>query len=355
MSSKESESPSMFGALKQFLTESDYSSSAEDVIYTRGGLFHYREMAYRYALIALAVLLVPVIISNIQNSLYQYVWLELVLEVMAIQSIFAKLTGRTAILSAPVYVLATVGLVVQSLYQNGSQNLYWVYPMLLLIHFMLDRRWAALVNVLLLAVVAYYVADNLEPMHFRFLVLSILSCSGIVIWFFYILEDQERALRDIAVLDPLTSAFNRRKFNLDARSAVGMLQRYDRPTSALMLDIDHFKKVNDKYGHDAGDLVLCSIVKLVRSIIRELDGLYRYGGEEFVVLLPNTTAAQAAIVAENLRVAMEESELLKSYESTASFGVTELRKGEIIEECMKRCDQALYQAKNEGRNRVVQA
>jgi diguanylate cyclase (GGDEF)-like protein len=354
MSDKDKPS-SPFDSLRHFLTESDYSSSAEDVIYTRGGLFHYREMAYRYALMALAVLLVPVMVSNIQTENYQFLWIELVLELMAIQSVFAKLRGHTAILTAPVYVLATVGLVAQSLYQNGTPNLYWVFPMLLLIHFMLNRRWAAFVNIFLVAVVSYYVVDNLETMHFRFFLLSILSCSGIVIWFFYILEDQERALRDIAVLDPLTGAFNRRRFDLDARSAVGMLQRYEQPTSVLMLDMDHFKKINDKYGHDVGDIVLCSIVKLVRGIIRELDGLYRYGGEEFVVLLPNTTAPQAAIVAENLRVAIEESELLKSYGSTASFGVSALLKDEVIEECMKRCDEALYQAKNEGRNRVVQA
>ena len=158
-------------------------------------------------------------------------------------------------------------------------------------------------------------------------------------------------LSKLAYYDGLTGIYNRRKFNELLQIEYRRAKRYHRHLSALFFDIDHFKKVNDTYGHDVGDEVLVGMARLIEPHIRETDIFARWGGEEFIVLLPETTAENALILAEHIRTAVSEHHFGKVGHVTVSIGLTILKGKERIETMIKRLDNALYKAKESGRNR----
>lgn len=168
-------------------------------------------------------------------------------------------------------------------------------------------------------------------------------------------------LERLATTDPLTGLANRRAFLERARDEVERAAQRGRPMSVVMIDIDHFKVINDRYGHDVGDQVLQRVAGLVRETVREpADVAARFGGEEFVLLLPETGLAAARILAERIRRAFEETPVDTRggpVSFTASFGVEEFRASldAGVETALKRADDALYRAKAAGRNRVHQA
>ena len=156
----------------------------------------------------------------------------------------------------------------------------------------------------------------------------------------------------LATFDPLTGCLNRREFLTLANQELHRSLRYQRPLSILMLDIDHFKLINDSYGHAVGDKVLCLLVDVCRSNLRIADIISRHGGEEFVILLPETQKEMAYIVADRLRIAVENMVLMESGQKisiTISVGITSLEldtgQGESIEMLIHRADQAMYDAK----------
>lgn len=179
-------------------------------------------------------------------------------------------------------------------------------------------------------------------------------------------------LVQMAYHDPLTGAFNRRAFLSALESEFVRVRRYGAPCCLLMLDIDHFKAVNDEHGHDFGDLVLKHLVTELQARLRTVDMLGRLGGEEFAILLPNTVPQAAAQLAERLRSAIESSPVTLNQTKTTdqsagvatskvitiSIGLTQLRpedSAETINSALKRVDEAMYAAKQTGRNRVCSA
>jgi diguanylate cyclase (GGDEF)-like protein len=172
-------------------------------------------------------------------------------------------------------------------------------------------------------------------------------------------ERLSAGLELLATMDGLTCIFNRRHFEILARAEWGRFQRYGRPLSLLMLDVDKFKSINDRFGHDAGDLVLKAIADDCSSMKRETDIVARLGGEEFVLLLPETEESAAEIVAERLRKQIEDhSRVFPGDENqiSVSIGVAGATLGMSgFEILLKRADEALYQAKTRGRNQVTVA
>ena len=162
-----------------------------------------------------------------------------------------------------------------------------------------------------------------------------------------------KTIKDEATRDPLTGLFNRGKFNNVLTQEIALSNTTNTPLSIIFLDIDHFKNVNDTYGHDVGDDVLVTLAELLNSVIRAGDFVSRWGGEEFVITLKATNASQAALVAEKLRVIVSEYNFEGIGQQTISLGVTEYKDKEAEKEFIKRVDTALYEAKNSGRNRVV--
>ncbi len=165
---------------------------------------------------------------------------------------------------------------------------------------------------------------------------------------------QERILRELATHDPLTGIYNRRQFFQLAQQELGRTNREKGAMSLLILDVDHFKQVNDRYGHLAGDRLLINTAEVLSSGLRDFDIIARYGGEEFVILLPNTQLSQACEIAERLRSEVECSMVVfegQEIRVTVSIGVTAYRYQEQSRELLARADRALYRAKNDGRNR----
>ncbi len=159
--------------------------------------------------------------------------------------------------------------------------------------------------------------------------------------------------RRSAHTDPLTGACNRGAFDMALHREVSLARRQGTPLSLAVIDLDHFKKINDRYGHSTGDEVLRAVAEIIRNNKRDSDVLFRYGGEEFVLLLANTNLAGAKLVADRIRRAVAEfsSDTLPTV--TISTGIAALAPGEEQASLFNRADAALYEAKREGRNRVA--
>lgn len=163
----------------------------------------------------------------------------------------------------------------------------------------------------------------------------------------------------LARRDELTGLNNRRAFYQDGEKLINQVKRYTRPLSLIMLDIDHFKETNDNYGHSAGDSVLEVVAAILMKHVREVDVHGRLGGEEFAVMLPETSLNNAAKLAERLRVEIEKTTIgtqKGEVKTTASFGIASVGEDHVsLEELINKADDALYQAKWKGRNRIETA
>lgn len=171
------------------------------------------------------------------------------------------------------------------------------------------------------------------------------------------LEEDQKVLHQQAVRDELTGLFNRREFQRRLDEEMSRTLRYQHPLSMMMMDIDHFKNINDTYGHPAGDRVLREIAHRLTNIVRPMDVVMRYGGEEFTVLLPETGIDDARAMAERIRIFMETHEITldtrHSVTPTMSIGVAEFyTEAMSASEFLSKADAALYTAKHNGRNQV---
>jgi diguanylate cyclase (GGDEF)-like protein len=157
--------------------------------------------------------------------------------------------------------------------------------------------------------------------------------------------------------DYLTNLLNRRSFNVLAKQYVALSRRYNSELSLISLDIDNFKSVNDQYGHDLGDEVIRNVANTIKKSCRDSDSAFRFGGEEFLILLPTTSLSEAMILAEKIRKSIADSHVFSDkliIITTVSAGVAEWDIQEIdIESTLKRADKALYQAKEQGRDRII--
>jgi diguanylate cyclase len=175
------------------------------------------------------------------------------------------------------------------------------------------------------------------------------------------LREQLQSARREALTDALTGLLNRTGFDAAAADILSDAGDDDHASCLVMVDIDHFKRVNDTYGHLFGDRVIKLVADVLRKTVKGKDAAARFGGEEFIVLLPDTPLAGARAVAENIRKAIERARIRRADSGetignlTLSAGVAQLREGESIEELLERADQALYKSKEDGRNRVTSA
>ena len=253
-----------------------------------------------------------------------------------------------ALLLVPITAAVTL-----SLATLGVIGAFWCYPVVLFVFFVLPQTLANVCSVALLlaatAMVHHYLTMRITVRFSVSLLLTIVIMNVIQ----NIIRELQRRLVEQAIRDPLTGAFNRRHMQARLAEAVEHNRRGAAPASLLLIDVDHFKLINDERGHDACDTVLNGIVSVARHRARKVDLLVRLGGEEFVVLLPDTTEGDAVEVAEDLRRSIAESGLLDGRAVTASIGVGGIHPADSVESWIQGADAAMYAAKAAGRNRVA--
>jgi len=177
-------------------------------------------------------------------------------------------------------------------------------------------------------------------------------------YYYYLINKTASELQDMASTDPLTRLKNRRAITEAIRREESRVRRGQPYLSFILCDLDHFKHINDTYGHDVGDMVLKKVSETLMSGVRDVDFVARWGGEEFLALLPDTNTEGAMLVAERLRSKLAEQLIesgVKPFQVTMTLGVATLQAGETAEQSIARADTALYDGKRSGRNRVVVA
>ncbi|MFK8049837.1 MAG: GGDEF domain-containing protein [Halioglobus sp.] len=251
-----------------------------------------------------------------------------------------------------VVALSFIASALGSLHLQGMSQLYWLYPALTAAFFLLSATHAMLLCAASLLAIWVMLVGNVTPLVLFTVSLTILTNILFAYAFALTAKRQNSALELLATKDPLTGAGNRRAQNEKLDAVNAMFRRSHTCASVLILDVDHFKKINDTHGHIVGDEILVELADLIRANIRPTDNLYRYGGEEFIVIAEHTDLASAQKLAEKLRVAVENNSFTSDIKLTVSFGVAELQPGEGRQGWLGRADSALFNAKGAGRNRV---
>ena len=234
---------------------------------------------------------------------------------------------------------------------KGSGQLLWIYPALTAIFFLLPANMAAILSTVVLIAIGVVLKNELT----LFIATEFYVSAIATLIFSYAFADhmrkQQQQLSELATKDPLTNAGNRRAMEQKLLEIIAF-QRRDQsiPASLILMDLDKFKGINDKYGHATGDDILVAFVENIQNRIRSTDKLFRFGGEEFVVIADNTSLTDAMGLAEALRLSIANDGWLAKHQLTISVGTAKYEPFETAFEWLGRADKAMYQAKEKGRN-----
>ena len=256
--------------------------------------------------------------------------------------------GVAVVATSAVGCLAVIGTV-------GGTGVPWIYVLLLANFLLVGRRKAVIGSGLMIAAVAWQGSAFDSPLQMLVFVMTALVVSLFAFVFAHRTETQRLRLEALAAHDPLTGAFNRRAMEHELQVAVATMRRNHAPVGLAVLDLDHFKRINDSYGHEAGDRVLVEFARLVVAATRKGDRLFRFGGEEFVLLLPGADAGALRMLSELLRTTVASQLRCQDEVVSVSIGAAALAPGEDVAAWLARADAAMYRAKHEGRDRVVVA
>ncbi|MGH8248206.1 MAG: GGDEF domain-containing protein, partial [Gammaproteobacteria bacterium] len=271
------------------------------------------------------------------------------IDFLSVQRLHRPLINRTLALTL------MAGASALSIGYLGEAGMYWAFPLVVTLHFILDRRAALIINSVFLIAVTLLAANMLEPPVLLRFTTALLMTSVFACIFAMMVNRQQQAQEKQLITDPLTGAYNRRHLGVRTGAYVQRNRRYGHPASLILFDIDHFKSINDSFGHNIGDRVLRILVDTVKARIRAMDEIFRYGGEEFVILLPDTTLEQGTKLAQDITDMIAQVRMIEGGPVTISCGVGELLKDEDAGSWLSRCDDALYRAKDAGRGRVCPA
>lgn len=258
-------------------------------------------------------------------------------------------TGRITYASVVISVLC-IGGALSTVYLKGPQQVYWTFPALMAVFYLIRPAQAVVLALATIIGLMPVMLPGSDPMHMATVFITMIVMSAFAYAFSIVTMHQREQLIRLATKDPLTGAGNRRALENKLDEVVASFRRSRIPAAMILIDLDHFKAVNDAHGHAAGDQILRSVTEIINLRIRVTDSLFRIGGEEFVVVLAGQDLESASHLAEQLRTIVQANELVPDRSVTISLGVAELQRGESAGDWMHRADEALYQAKNAGRN-----
>jgi diguanylate cyclase (GGDEF)-like protein len=274
--------------------------------------------------------------------------------------VFAWRTDKT---KGPGLVMAAVfcvGIILVCI-NLGGDVLFWIYPFLVFIFFLVSPLKALLMLIVAVSVLVGYSLFNPGQVFNTGFQLGSFTVTSVVTSLFaylfaYRTQTQREALKVLATTDSLTGAANRRTLDQALIAAIAQHKKHGTDFGLMLLDLDFFKKINDDYGHKTGDNVLTELVPVLKAMVRQHDAVFRFGGEEFVVLLSDIKQDDLHKLADKLRQGVNEQlRLPDGKKLTTSIGIALLQHKESWESWLHRADLALYQAKNQGRNQVVAA
>jgi diguanylate cyclase (GGDEF)-like protein len=311
-----------------------------------------RRAMQRFALISLPFLL-PFALDNFLHGRHVIGAAGLAFVFILAVDAFALRRQRSLPIPYAVTLIPAMIAIGVSIETTGIMGSLWCYPLVLFCYFAMPRRTANICSVAVLVVTSllvFYIGDEAFMLRFTVSLAITLIVTNTILG---IILDLQQKLVDQAITDPLTGALNRRRLDTVLGEAIERNRRKPTPASMLLIDVDHFKPINDHFGHAVGDGVLKQLVALMTGRTRKVDSLFRIGGEEFLLLLADTHEADAAEAAEHLRLAIAEANLVPERRLTVSIGVSELQTNDTVQTWLRRADEALYAAKHAGRNLVV--
>lgn len=295
-------------------------------------------------------------------AIYHLIWgnplfSAILLPVIVLQLLTLYLLRRNGFSHYAAWIIAFLQMAATTLFAfavEGLSGSYWLFASGLANYYIVDRKAALLMNTLACVAVAFYALDDSSAS-----VRYSASFAMINIFLFSFarqLDKKNAELDRMLTVDPLTRAGNRSALEDALKRVKGQFDRHAIPVSLIMIDLDHFKDINDTLGHKEGDRVLAWVAATIQKRLRPSDSLYRFGGEEFIIIAENTLLDQAAFLAEDIRQRVEnsrsESEFGNLPAITVSLGLAQLKVDETSDGWVSRADRAMYKAKAMGRNWV---
>lgn len=340
--------PSLQFLLERFMASSEFSAEQLRQL----SLSIVREILYRAFAVILPLAVAASMVFSWYNVRQELAVVEGVLLLLLIANAVKVFKNNSRLFSKLAFCFVVIFFLAAPIALGFSEFIFFclLYPVLFYV--LVTRRQALAINLgwlLLCSVLGFFLLTSVEAICY--------IVSHVAIWVFIeilfsLLAYNEKELKQLSVMDPLTGVFNRRAMESFLENASMMLDRYQSVSSIVMLDIDHFKRINDSYGHKEGDLVLKQITALLDKRLRRTDKLCRYGGEEFVLILSGTDGHQAFELANSIREQIKSAVISSRGRITISCGVAEARPGDTVAEWLHRSDMALYTAKRGGRDRV---
>jgi diguanylate cyclase (GGDEF)-like protein len=239
-----------------------------------------------------------------------------------------------------------------SIYHLGVAAVFWFYPIVMILTFVLSKNSSCFFNVVLLAGLAVIGSSQMQ---LELMLRAIISLAITWLLAFLLMKGMNNLaekLRQASTEDPLTKVLNRRQLNRTLEDAIALKKRHDITSTLMIFDIDHFKKINDHYGHSVGDNVIINVCNLIKSITRKEDILFRLGGDEFLLLMNYSNVNEAEYLAQKVCNAMATIDLAIPVKITVSIGLCEISTDLAVQDWIDAADRALYEAKASGRNCV---
>lgn len=274
---------------------------------------------------------------------------------MAVQAMALYLLVRDGFnpLAALMVAVVQISGAVFYVYLMGPVSSYWLFASSVANFYLVPWSRALPLNLACGVLVAWLMRDS--PDYALRFGMNYLMVNLFLFAYTHQLEKKTGEVSHLLYRDPLTLAGNRLALDAALEHVKEHRDRYGTPVTLLMLDLDHFKRVNDEFGHATGDQLLATFTKTVEQRLRATDGLYRFGGEEFMIIAENTALDEARVLADDIRKLVAETPFPPTDGITLSIGLADLQTGETIDSWLNRTDQALYRAKDAGRNRVHNA
>jgi diguanylate cyclase (GGDEF)-like protein len=296
--------------------------------------------------------LVPFIFVRLSQGDVIVAVIDLVGAMTAVACIGQVLKARSTRYVAPIIAtLMLIGMTTNILIL-GSNDLFFLYPVIIATFFLIPPFVALMLSLSTIAVVVYFIYPLLPLLSMIKILFSLLATAAFTYTFAWQRNRQKNELLVLSQVDQLTGAGNRRALREQLEALVQSHQRDQQPMSLIILDIDNFKTVNDQAGHASGDEVLVKLTKLIESRIRVTDYLYRYGGDEFMILANHSNLDTTRILAEDIRNLAYQGNLVDQGRISVSIGVSEYQANETPDEWLIRADNAMYVAKGSGKNAV---